>query len=478
MRSATASSKDNVAVRAATALWFWIQSKNKLHVVCWLIAMLVAATEALWEGYVVFMLAGWPAFILSAVSFFLVTYFIVNAALQRIIPETLTVMKLLRQSKNFDLTFFFITKFSIVSGLFSLAMILSIFTFRNTGIWAAGFLFTADGPSWIGIIATLPIKYWVLAIAVTISAVVISILFWIDFAKQSLIFMQYLEKIIKGKSPLKKNQLMGQMLCFLGLGIGSHFITQSFVYMLERGVVAFAQVFFHIPGDLQVVSVMHPLLHAVIHIALWLMIFKSLWIVSEILYQNCRTFSWDKSTDKSCKNGFYIFIGLLFISACVVRAIASGYAMRALTFDALVAPFWSAVFVRVADDLAGVDTTIKDSQALTFGRPGYAILLLGLLLLAGLVASIKMPLLMIFYISIPVGFMFLSIVCCLGLGHQNNSTPDAQAQEQPITHPKQAVFFTKPVCSPPISLENSTAAVSKQDPKPSIELEEMFITQP
>ena len=67
--------------------------------------------------------------------------------------------------------------------------------------------------------------------------------------------MQYLEKIIRGKSPLKKNQLMGQILWFLGLGIGSHFITQSFVYMLERGVVAFAQVFFHMPGDLQVVSV-------------------------------------------------------------------------------------------------------------------------------------------------------------------------------------------------------------------------------
>ena len=467
-------------MRSATALWLWIQSKNRLHVVCWFIAMLVAATEALWEGYVVFMLAGWPAFILSAVSFFLVTYLIVNAALQRITSEIREVINLLRKSKNSDLTPFFIIKFSIVSGLFSLAMMLSIFTFRNTGIWAAGFLFTADGPSWIGIIATLPIKYWILAIAVTISAVVISILFWIDFAKQSLIFMQYLEKIIRGKSPLKKNQLMGQMLWFLGLGIGSHFITQSFVYMLERGVVAFAQVFFHIPGDLQVVSVMHPLLHAVIHIALWLMIVKSLWIVSKILYQNCRTFLWDKLRDISCKNGFYILLGLLYLLACVVRAIASGYAMRALSFDALVAPFWSAVFVRVADDLVNIDTTMKASEVLTFGRVGYAILLLGLLLLIGLLASMKIPLLMIFYISIPVGFIFVSIVYCLGLGHQNKVTLDVQAQDNVKQAPREAAFI-QPVLAPVVSSRKTVKKVpvgGQQNSKFTTAPQAALFTQP
>ena len=171
MASATASSEDNIAARAATALRSWIQKKNKLHVICWFTAMLVAATEALWEGYVLFILAGWPAFILSAVSFFLVTYLIVNAALQGIVPETLAVMDLLRKSrksrKSKDLysMLFFIIQFSIVSVLFSLAMMLSIFTFRNTGIWAAGFLFTADTPSWVGIITTLPIKYWIVAIS-------------------------------------------------------------------------------------------------------------------------------------------------------------------------------------------------------------------------------------------------------------------------------------------------------------------------
>ena len=44
--------------------------------------------------------------------------------------------------------------------------------------------------------------------------------------------MQYLEDIISDSTLLKKNQLMGDRLWFLALGIGSHFITQSFVYML------------------------------------------------------------------------------------------------------------------------------------------------------------------------------------------------------------------------------------------------------
>lgn len=426
--TAAISLKDHVKTSTVARLRSWIQQKNKFHLICWLIALVVAATEALWEGYVVFMLAGWPALIVSAASFFLVTYFIVNAALQEITPETRAVMQLLRKSKDSDSTLFFIIQFSIVSGLFALTMILSIFTFRNTGVWAAGFLFTSGAPSFLGIVTSLPLQYWILAISVTISAVVISLLFWIDFSKQTLILMQYLKRITSDLSSVNKTKLMVQIISFLGLGVGSHFITQSFVYMLERGVVAFAQVFFHMPGDLQVISVMHPVLHTVIHIALWLMILKSLWVMTEFLYQKYQLFSYKHQMDNFFKNMPYILLGIVYISACFVRAIASGYAMRALTFDALVAPFWSAVFVRVSDDLVNVDAAINESKVLTFGRPGYAVLLLGLLLLAGLIASVKMPLLTVFYASIPVGFVFVGIVCYMEPGHQDNATLNAQAQ--------------------------------------------------
>ena len=364
------------------------QKKTKLKSLLIFIAIIVAATEALWEGYVIYTLLGLPALIIAFSAFFILTYGITLLSLESLHQHTKDMFA--RLKKCSWPTYFF--QCIVLAVLFSFSVILSIFTFRNTGLWASGFMLSS------GYVSVIP--YYILAASVVISGVVISILFWIDF---SLVFLKIAAELSKVSENINMNflrWLIEKIFIFTGLGIASYFIAQSFIYMLESGAVAFAQLFFKLDSKAQMVSTLHPYLHIVISVTLSIIILKSLWEIFDWLGTLCRGDKESIQNKFSVRGGMYGF-------AVLIRAVATGYAMQGIALKSRVfTPFYAGFIAKVLDDTASYSSE-ESKNEINFGLEGVILTVLALLIGAGVWCSVTVPLIHVLYMSFPVGLIFV-----------------------------------------------------------------------